>query len=133
MILRSNPKFHTYIHIHQSNLLTSFLEVPSDPPITHTILLGGTNDLAYNRPVKTLYAVFETLIFTPLSNSSKVLIMTIPECHVRAEVLDERRAELNDMLVYSLGRKDNVYVFLFHINFKPLPIPFPILHSSRFK
>ncbi|CCD50395.1 hypothetical protein BofuT4_P090820.1 [Botrytis cinerea T4] len=34
--------------------------------------------------------------------------MTIPECHVRAEVLDERRGELNDMLVYSLGRKDNV-------------------------
>lgn len=84
--------------------------VPSKPLITHTILLGGTNDLAYDRSVQTLYAVFETLVFTPLSNSSKVLIMTIPECHVRSRVLDEKREELNNMLVYSLGRKDNVYV-----------------------
>ncbi|KAF7912985.1 uncharacterized protein EAF01_002006 [Botrytis porri] len=84
---------------------------PSNPPITHTILLGGTNDLAYNRPVQTLYAVFETLIFKPLSNSSKVLILTVPECHVRAKVLDEKREELNDMLVYTLGRKDNVSTF----------------------
>ncbi|KAJ8058387.1 hypothetical protein OCU04_012578 [Sclerotinia nivalis] len=83
---------------------------PSTPPITHTIILGGTNDLAYNRPIQTLYAVFETLVFTPLSNASKVLIMTVPECHVRAKVLDEKREELNDLLVYNLGRKDNVYV-----------------------
>ncbi|KAG4027404.1 hypothetical protein MFRU_030g00400 [Monilinia fructicola] len=84
---------------------------PSTPPITHTILLGGTNDLAYNRSIQTMYAVFETLVFTPLSNSSKVLILTIPECHVRSNVLDEKREELNDMLVYSLGRKENVSTF----------------------
>ncbi|KAF7868576.1 hypothetical protein EAF04_005107 [Stromatinia cepivora] len=84
---------------------------PSSPPITHTIILGGTNDLAYNRPIQTLCAVFETLVFTPLSNASKVLIMTVPECHVRAKVLDEKREELNDFLVYNLGRKDNVSTF----------------------
>lgn len=59
-----------------------------------------------------MFAVFETLVFTPLSNSSKVLIMTVPECHVRAKALDEKREQLNDLLVYNLGRKDNVYVSL---------------------
>lgn len=29
---------------------------------------------------------------------------------MRSNVLDEKREELNDMLVYSLGRKENVYV-----------------------
>ncbi|EDN96351.1 predicted protein [Sclerotinia sclerotiorum 1980 UF-70] len=78
---------------------------PSTPPITHTIILGGTNDLAYNRPVQTLYAVFETLVFTPLSNASKVLIMTIPGCHVRAKVLDQKREELNDLSTFDLRGK----------------------------
>ncbi|THV51912.1 hypothetical protein BGAL_0095g00280 [Botrytis galanthina] len=113
----------------------SFLKVPSNPPITHTILLGGTNDLAYNRPVQTLYAVFETLIFTPLSNSSKVLIITIPECHVRAKVLDEKREELNDMLVYTLGRKDNVLEQLASYDkdeYKTLYANYPQMNSSTF-
>ncbi|KAI9645519.1 hypothetical protein NHQ30_006261 [Ciborinia camelliae] len=78
---------------------------PSTPPITHTILLGGTNDLAYNRPINTIYAVFETLIFTPLSHSSKVLILTVPECHVRSKVLDEKREELNDSDTFDLRGK----------------------------
>ncbi|CAD6447106.1 06f8aab5-0990-4f8e-b8b9-c4ac3a48efd3-CDS [Sclerotinia trifoliorum] len=51
--------------------------------------------------------------------------MTIPEFHMGVKGLDQKREEFNDLLVYNLGRKNNVYVcfainHLLHFSFQNL-------------
>ncbi|KAM3084713.1 hypothetical protein ACMFMG_003171 [Clarireedia jacksonii] len=76
---------------------------PSDPPITHTILLGGTNDLACQRAVSDIYSTIQAMTTIATNHSSHVLLLTVPESHSKTKRIDDEREELNQMLLTRLG------------------------------
>ncbi|KAH7171062.1 SGNH hydrolase-type esterase domain-containing protein [Dactylonectria macrodidyma] len=59
------------------------------------IVLAGTNDMAYGISPTSVYESLQKAWDIPLSKGSKVLALTVPECHARSEKLDKRRDELN--------------------------------------
>ncbi|KAL8417486.1 hypothetical protein RB594_001234 [Gaeumannomyces avenae] len=86
---------------------------PGKPSYDWTILLGGTNDLAYNR---TAEAVFENLSKcwgVAQAHGSKVLVLTVPEVGVTGSALvNSRRDELNRLIKNAEG--GNIYVHDHH-------------------
>ncbi|KOS16897.1 hypothetical protein ESCO_004747 [Escovopsis weberi] len=59
------------------------------------IILGGTNDLASRIPVKVISQALTDIWDLALLKGSKVLALTVPECQVRVDWLDENRVSLN--------------------------------------
>ncbi|KAF4626033.1 hypothetical protein G7Y89_g12134 [Cudoniella acicularis] len=80
-------------------------------PPDFTIFLGGTNDLAYNRPANTILNDIKATVAVPLSRGARVLLMTVPECKVKRESLDTRRNELNGLIKGYAEENKDVFVF----------------------
>ncbi|PQE15554.1 hypothetical protein CJF32_00006878 [Rutstroemia sp. NJR-2017a WRK4] len=76
---------------------------PSDPPITHTIILGGTNDIAVSRAVSDIYSTIQAMTTLAINHSSHVLLLTVPECHAKTKRVEDEREELNELLLTRLG------------------------------
>jgi len=72
------------------------------------IFLGGTNDIAYGRPVDKVWRDIESIVGMPLANGAKVVLMTIPECGVRNVELDEKRDGVNSRIKGFAEGKDDV-------------------------
>ncbi|KAI1776567.1 SGNH hydrolase [Hypoxylon cercidicola] len=60
-----------------------------------TIVLGGTNDLGWERPTSDIIAGLERTWDIPLRQGGKVLALTIPDTRARVYNLRERRDEVN--------------------------------------
>ncbi|OLN88813.1 hypothetical protein CCHL11_01926 [Colletotrichum chlorophyti] len=59
------------------------------------IILGGTNDLAYNVPPQRIFDSLRRVYDSALARGIKVLALTVPECSAKNADLDARRRELN--------------------------------------
>ena len=62
------------------------------------IFLGGTNDLGWGKSPLDIYEAIKSMTSLPLENGARVLLMTVPECHVRIKSLDSKRDELNGLI-----------------------------------
>jgi hypothetical protein len=82
-------------------------ENESSPP-NLCIFLGGTNDLPSNEPVETIFDNIKSTIAIPLSKGSRVLLMTVLECHAKTTSLDARRDRLNNLIREYAGEQKNV-------------------------
>ncbi|KAK8085222.1 hypothetical protein PG997_006493 [Apiospora hydei] len=60
-----------------------------------TIVLGGTNDLAWGLPEKNIFEALQTCWNIPLSKGGKVLALTIPECEYQNSKIDDKRTLVN--------------------------------------
>ncbi|EON96515.1 putative gdsl-like lipase protein [Phaeoacremonium minimum UCRPA7] len=87
-------------------------------PYDWTIVLGGTNDLAYQFTPEKIYAALQQTWAVPLSKGCKVLALTVPETGATGpakERADAKRNRLNDLIK---GHKaDNFYSFDFNAVF----------------
>ncbi|KAF5022239.1 hypothetical protein F66182_5712 [Fusarium sp. NRRL 66182] len=68
-----------------------------------TIVLGGTNDIAYGVPTKNIFAALIDIYDIALSRESNVLALTVPECESKGERGTRARNELNRKI---LNNKD---------------------------
>ncbi|KAI4870358.1 SGNH hydrolase [Hypoxylon rubiginosum] len=64
-------------------------------PYDWTIVLGGTNDLGWDRPTSDIITGLERTWEIPLSKGGKVLALTIPDTKSRLYNLKERRDAVN--------------------------------------
>ncbi|KAG6363901.1 hypothetical protein INS49_009004 [Diaporthe citri] len=83
-------------------------------PFDWTIVLGATNDIAFDIPGEEILAAFKEIWNIPLSHGSKVLALTVPKASIdrRNKILVERRNNLNQMIKEHKG--DNFHVFDLH-------------------
>lgn len=79
-----------------------------ESPYDLVIFLGGTNDLAFNRPPQDIFDSIKAVLKFPLDNGARVLVMTIPECGVVSKKLDARRDEVNGLIRGWVGERDDV-------------------------
>ncbi|KAK3694125.1 SGNH hydrolase-type esterase domain-containing protein [Podospora appendiculata] len=71
----------------------------SDEGFDWAIVLGGTNDLAFNIPPADIFNKLKEVWDVALRKKTKVLALTVPEAGIAgAEALDARRAELNSLV-----------------------------------
>ncbi|KAL5320392.1 hypothetical protein ACEPPN_011193 [Leptodophora sp. 'Broadleaf-Isolate-01'] len=73
---------------------------PNTPPRPYdwVVFLGGTNDLAYSISTTKIHDEIKAITALPLETGAKVLMLTVPECGVKNEKLDNRRNELNKLI-----------------------------------
>ncbi|KAK7720566.1 hypothetical protein SLS63_009784 [Diaporthe eres] len=84
-------------------------------PFDWTVVLGATNDLAFNIPGEEILAAFKEIWNIPLAHGSKVLALTVPGASIDSRIqgsLVERRNNLNKMI--KEHKVDNFYVFDLH-------------------
>ncbi|OHF01337.1 GDSL-like Lipase/Acylhydrolase [Colletotrichum orchidophilum] len=63
------------------------------------ILLGGTNDLAFNVPTEKIFDSLRRVYDSAIAKGSKVLALTVPERSAKSEELDARRRQLNNAIL----------------------------------
>ncbi|KZL69126.1 GDSL-like lipase/acylhydrolase, partial [Colletotrichum tofieldiae] len=63
------------------------------------IVLGGTNDLAYNVPPERIFESLRRVYDSAIAKGGKVLALTVPECAVKDDELDSRRRRLNNTIL----------------------------------
>ncbi|KAK3363119.1 SGNH hydrolase-type esterase domain-containing protein [Lasiosphaeria hispida] len=77
-----------------------------------TIVLGGTNDIAYSIKPEDIFEKLKQVWEVPLRRKSKVLALTVPEAGVFREQLNARRTALNDLI--KGYKRDGFHVFDLH-------------------
>ncbi|KAL8371070.1 hypothetical protein RB595_001091 [Gaeumannomyces hyphopodioides] len=89
---------------------------PGKPSYDWTILLGGTNDLAYNRTAEAIFENLSKCWGVAQAHGSKVLVLTVPEVGVEGgaamQRINARRDELNRLIKNAQG--GNIYVHDHH-------------------
>ncbi|KAK1636653.1 GDSL-like Lipase/Acylhydrolase [Colletotrichum phormii] len=63
------------------------------------VILGGTNDLAYDVPPDRIFDSLRRVYDSAIAKGSKVLALTVPECSAKNEKLDARRRQLNNIII----------------------------------
>ncbi|KAH8774531.1 SGNH hydrolase-type esterase domain-containing protein [Diaporthe sp. PMI_573] len=83
-------------------------------PFDWTIVLGATNDIAFNIPGDEILTAFKKIWDIPLSHGSKVLALTVPRATIDKSNagLVQRRNALNKMI--KDHKADNFYTFDLH-------------------
>lgn len=79
-----------------------FLTRGGGTPYDWTIVLGGTNDLAYQFPAETIYQGLRDVWAVPLSKGGRVLACTVPESGTKGpsgERLKAKRDALNTLIM----------------------------------
>ncbi|KAG4427229.1 hypothetical protein IFR05_017288 [Cadophora sp. M221] len=73
---------------------------PKTPPRPYdwVVFLGGTNDVGTGVPSTKIFNEIKAITAFPLETGAKVLMLTVPECGVKSEKLDERRNALNTLI-----------------------------------
>ncbi|KAJ5633087.1 SGNH hydrolase [Penicillium lividum] len=64
-----------------------------------TICLGGTNDLGYGKLAEEIYDGLQKTWQIALDTGCRVIALTVPECKARSRSLDNRRSDLNKMIL----------------------------------
>ncbi|KAI8963279.1 SGNH hydrolase [Daldinia sp. FL1419] len=77
-----------------------------------TIILGGTNDLGWGRPVDDIIASLKQTWDIPLSKGGKVLALTVLDTRARNKDILERRNEINTAI--KEYKKPNFFYFDLH-------------------
>ncbi|KAM0332289.1 hypothetical protein ACHAQA_002565 [Verticillium albo-atrum] len=78
-------------------------------PYDWVIILGGTNDIGYNIAPDTILEALKESYRIALGKGSKVLALTVPECHSKAQRVDDARRAVNDgIMAYD---DQNFYAF----------------------
>ncbi|KAI0018075.1 SGNH hydrolase-type esterase domain-containing protein [Xylariomycetidae sp. FL0641] len=77
----------------------------ADRPFDWTIILGGSNDLNWNKQPSEIMAALERAWDLVLSEGGKVLAMTIPEYKAQVQKITDRREQVNTaILAYTHPR-----------------------------
>lgn len=87
-------------------------------PFDWTIILGGTNDLAYSKTPASIFENLKKTASVPLSSGSNVLVLTVPEAGPKGAVADRlalRRDELNESI--KAHKQPKYHTFDFHASF----------------
>ncbi|OIW35662.1 SGNH hydrolase [Coniochaeta ligniaria NRRL 30616] len=85
------------------------------PSYDWTIVLGGTNDLAWDTNSEAVFDALKKIWDIPLSHNSKVLALTIPEAGYNGktrERIDAKRNKVNEMI--KSYKRENFHVFDLH-------------------
>ncbi|KAI1339348.1 SGNH hydrolase-type esterase domain-containing protein [Xylariaceae sp. FL0016] len=81
----------------------------SDRPFDWTIVLGGSNDLTWNKNAPDIIEALQQAWDVALSEGGKVLALTVPEYRAKVQKICDRRQDVNKaILTYSLP---NFYKF----------------------
>lgn len=78
-----------------------FLTRGGGTPYDWTVVLGGTNDLAFQYGADRIFAGLRDVWAVPLSKGGRVLACTVPEAGIKGAVGErakKRRDELNDLI-----------------------------------
>ncbi|KAI1079605.1 SGNH hydrolase-type esterase domain-containing protein [Whalleya microplaca] len=67
----------------------------ADRPFDWTIVLGGSNDITWNKQASDIIEALQETWDIPLSEGGKVLALTIPESRTNAKKINDRRSEVN--------------------------------------
>lgn len=89
-----------------------FLTKGGGTPYDWTVVLGGTNDLAFQFTAEDIYKALRDVWDVALSKGGRVLACTVPEAGVRGKIGERvkgRRDELNELILSH--RQENLYVF----------------------
>ncbi|CAG8984218.1 hypothetical protein HYALB_00004201 [Hymenoscyphus albidus] len=76
-----------------------YQETHPQNPFTHAIILGGTNDLFQHASPTSIYRALKDVWAIPLSNSTDVLTLTIPECPTCETALIPKRLKINSAIL----------------------------------
>ncbi|CAG8952321.1 hypothetical protein HYFRA_00001066, partial [Hymenoscyphus fraxineus] len=76
-----------------------YQETHPQNPYTHAIILGGTNDLFQHASSTSIYRALKDVWAIPLSNSTDVLALTIPECPTCEPALIPKRLKINSAIL----------------------------------
>ncbi|KAF4336303.1 esterase [Fusarium beomiforme] len=77
-----------------------------------TIVLGGTNDIAYSIPTENIFSALKDIYAIALSRKCKVLALTVPECESKGERGTSSRNELNQSILEN--QDTGYYAFDLH-------------------
>lgn len=102
------------------------MESTRSPLYDWVLILGGTNDLGWGKPVSFIHERLTDISDVPLSNGAKVLLFTIPECASKSASLDAKRDELNQLI--KDDDREGVFVFDLHAK-----IPYHSMDESERK
>ncbi|KUI66694.1 hypothetical protein VM1G_01353 [Cytospora mali] len=95
-----------------SRIEPKFLTKGGGTPYDWTVILGGTNDLAYQYTSEEIYKALRDCWDVALSKGGRVLACTIPEAGVRGKVGEKVKAKrdaINDLI--RSHRQENFFVF----------------------
>ncbi|KAH7040670.1 SGNH hydrolase-type esterase domain-containing protein [Microdochium trichocladiopsis] len=70
----------------------------ADRPFDWAIILGGSNDINWNKPADAIIAALKQVWEFPIAEGSRVLAMTIPEYRAKIQKIDDKRAAVNDAI-----------------------------------
>lgn len=90
-----------------------FLTKGGGTPYDWTVVLGGTNDLAFQFTAEEIYKALRDVWDVALSKGGRVLACTVPEAGAKGKIgerVKARRDELNELILNH--RQENLYVFL---------------------
>lgn len=90
-----------------------FLTKGGGTPYDWTVVLGGTNDLAFQFTAEEIYKALRDVWDVALSKGGRVLACTVPEAGATGKIgerVKARRDELNDLILNH--RQENLCVFL---------------------
>lgn len=99
-----------------------FLTKGGGTPYDWTVVLGGTNDLAFQFTAEDIYKALRDVWDVALSKGGRVLACTVPEAGAKGKIgerVKARRDELNELILGH--RQENLWVFFFFIT-RSIPI-----------
>ncbi|CAJ2503868.1 Uu.00g112620.m01.CDS01 [Anthostomella pinea] len=71
----------------------------ADRPFDWTIVLGGSNDLTWNKKAEDVIAALENTWDIALTEGGRVLAMTVPEYRAKIQRINDRRDEVNKAIM----------------------------------
>ncbi|KAH8771672.1 SGNH hydrolase-type esterase domain-containing protein [Diaporthe sp. PMI_573] len=89
-----------------------FLTKGGGTPYDWTVILGGTNDLAFQFTAEDIYKALRDVWDVALSKGGRVLACTVPEAGIRGQIgqrVKARRDELNELILGH--RQENFFTF----------------------
>lgn len=101
-----------------------FLTKGGGTPYDWTVVLGGTNDLAFQFTAEEIYKALRDVWDVALSKGGRVLACTVPEAGAKGKIgerVKARRDELNELILNH--RQENLYVFSFHFPYPSATAP----------
>jgi hypothetical protein len=105
------PSWHL-ISLPNTYLISDDVKSTRSPLYDWVLLLGGTNDIGWGKPVQVIHDALVRVSDIPLSKGAKVLLFTVPETAYKSPAFDAKRDELNRLI--KADSRDGVFVFDLH-------------------
>jgi len=99
----------------------AYEDIHPQKPYDWAIILGGTNDISVEYAAEDIYVALQKVWAIPLSHSTKVLSLTMPECGWDDSPITIHGDELNKLILDHKAR--NYYTFDLHtaVPFRGIP------------